>query len=102
MSRYAQVAYTDRVREVQREQGSARAAERQLAIGSDRDPLNVQEAAFITGRDGFYLASVSETGWPYVQFRGGPPGFLRLIDDKTLAFADLRGNRQYISLGNLA
>jgi hypothetical protein len=59
------------------------------------------EVAFIAARDSFYMASVSETGWPYVQHRGGPMGFLRVIDDKTLAFADFRGNRQYISLGNV-
>jgi predicted pyridoxine 5'-phosphate oxidase superfamily flavin-nucleotide-binding protein len=59
------------------------------------------ETEFIAARDSFYMASVSETGWPYMQHRGGPPGFLRVIDDKTLAFADFRGNRQYISLGNV-
>ena len=59
------------------------------------------EAAFIAERDNFYMATVSENGWPYIQHRGGPAGFLRLIDDKTLAFADFRGNRQYISVGNL-
>jgi predicted pyridoxine 5'-phosphate oxidase superfamily flavin-nucleotide-binding protein len=60
------------------------------------------EAGFIAASDSFYMASVSETGWPYVQHRGGPPGFLRMVDEQTLAFADLRGNRQYISLGNTA
>lgn len=60
------------------------------------------EAAFIAARDSFYMASVSENGWPYVQHRGGPPGFLKLIDDTTIAFPDFRGNRQYISLGNVA
>jgi predicted pyridoxine 5'-phosphate oxidase superfamily flavin-nucleotide-binding protein len=60
------------------------------------------EAAFIAERDSFYMATVSETGWPYVQHRGGPPGFLKLVDAQTLAFADYRGNRQYISTGNLA
>lgn len=64
--------------------------------------LTAAEAQFIAARDNFYLASVSETGWPYVQHRGGPPGFLRVIDDSTLAFADFRGNRQYISLGNVS
>ena len=59
------------------------------------------EAAFIAERDSFYMATVSETGWPYVQHRGGPPGFLK-VSTKTLAFADYRGNRQYISVGNLA
>jgi predicted pyridoxine 5'-phosphate oxidase superfamily flavin-nucleotide-binding protein len=58
------------------------------------------EAAFIAARDSFYIATVSETGWPYVQHRGGPTGFLRVLDDRTLAFADFRGNRQYITLGN--
>jgi len=60
------------------------------------------EAAFIAARDSFYMATVSETGWPYVQHRGGPAGFLKLVDAQTLAFADYRGNRQYISTGNLA
>jgi len=66
------------------------------------DRLGPAEAAYITERDSFYMASVSETGWPYVQHRGGPPGFLRVLDETTLAFADFRGNRQYISLGNIA
>lgn len=60
------------------------------------------EAAFIAERDSFYLASVSESGWPYVQHRGGPVGFLRVLDETSLGFADYRGNRQYISLGNVA
>jgi predicted pyridoxine 5'-phosphate oxidase superfamily flavin-nucleotide-binding protein len=58
--------------------------------------------AFIEERDSFYMATVSESGWPYVQHRGGPPGFVKVLDDKTLAFADFRGNLQYISLGNVA
>jgi predicted pyridoxine 5'-phosphate oxidase superfamily flavin-nucleotide-binding protein len=66
------------------------------------DRFSAAEAAFIEQRDSFYIATVSETGWPYVQHRGGPRGFLKLIDEKTLAFADYRGNRQYISTGNLA
>jgi uncharacterized protein len=60
------------------------------------------EARCIAERDSFYMATVSETGWPYVQHRGGPPGFLKVLDETRLAFADYRGNRQYISLGNLA
>jgi predicted pyridoxine 5'-phosphate oxidase superfamily flavin-nucleotide-binding protein len=59
------------------------------------------EAAFIAQRDSFYMATVAENGWPYVQHRGGPPGFLRVLDERTLAFADFRGNRQYISVGNI-
>ena len=66
------------------------------------DRFTENEAAFIADRDSFYMATVSETGWPYVQHRGGPRGFLKVVDEKTLAFADYRGNRQYISVGNLA
>ncbi len=68
---------------------------------TEHSRFTAAEAQFIAARDSFYLATVSETGWPYVQHRGGPPGFLRVIDDLTVAFADFRGNRQYISLGNL-
>ncbi len=89
---------------------SVRAA--QAAMGGDRvwrdfngdrrsDRFTHDEAVFIARRDSFYMATVSETGWPYVQHRGGPPGFLMVVDDKTLAFADYRGNRQYISVGNI-
>jgi predicted pyridoxine 5'-phosphate oxidase superfamily flavin-nucleotide-binding protein len=66
------------------------------------DRFTDNEAAFIGARDNFYIATVSETGWPYVQHRGGPPGFLKVLDRTTLGFADFRGNRQYISLGNIA
>jgi uncharacterized protein len=66
------------------------------------DRFTEAEAQFVAARDSFYMATVSESGWPYVQHRGGPPGFLRVLDDTTLAFADFRGNRQYISLGNAA
>jgi uncharacterized protein len=65
------------------------------------DCFTENEAVFIADRDSFYRATVSETGWPYVEHRGGPRGFLKLVDDRTLAFADYRGNRQYISTGNL-
>ncbi|MCW8103375.1 pyridoxamine 5'-phosphate oxidase family protein [Streptomyces tauricus] len=72
--------------------------------GLDRikDPLSDAERDFIAGRDGFYLATVAAGGWPYVQFRGGPPGFVTAPDEHTLAWADFRGNRQYISTGNVA
>jgi predicted pyridoxine 5'-phosphate oxidase superfamily flavin-nucleotide-binding protein len=66
------------------------------------DRFTENEVAFIEERDSFYMASVSESGWPYVQHRGGPPGFLKVLDDKTLAFPDFRGNLQYISVGNVA
>jgi predicted pyridoxine 5'-phosphate oxidase superfamily flavin-nucleotide-binding protein len=100
---FAEIAFTQAVRAKQAQQGSAAAYDRMLTPEADRaDRLGPEEAAFIQARDGFYQATVSETGWPYVQFRGGPPGFLKVIDDRTLAYADFRGNRQYVSAGNLA
>lgn len=66
------------------------------------DRFTQAEAAFIAERDSFYMATVSESGWPYVQHRGGPPGFIRMLDATTLAIPDFRGNRQYISAGNLS
>ncbi|MFD7061711.1 pyridoxamine 5'-phosphate oxidase family protein [Streptomyces sp. NPDC059906] len=102
MSRYAHLAYTPTVRAVQAERGSALAAGRRLRAPADRrDPLGPAEAAFLAGLDGFLLGSVGETGWPYIQFRGGPPGFLHVLDERTVAFADVGGNRQYITTGNL-
>jgi len=67
----------------------------------ERDPLTEEEQDFIAARDSFYLATVTETGWPYVQHRGGKPGFLRVINPTALAFADYKGNRQMVSTGNL-
>ena len=74
------------------------------SVGGDHASgrFTAREAAFIAARDSFYLASVSQTGWPYIQHRGGRPGFLRMLDDTTLGFADYRGNRQYLSLGAIA
>ena len=66
------------------------------------DRFTQSEAEFIGQRDSFYLASVSQSGWPYIQHRGGPAGFLKVLDEHTLGFADFRGNRQYITLGNIA
>jgi uncharacterized protein len=66
------------------------------------DRFTGQEAQFIHSRDSFYIASVSENGWPYIQHRGGPSGFLRVLDEKTLGFLDFRGNKQYLTLGNTA
>jgi len=99
---FAEIAFTPAVRAVQARQGSAAAYDRHLAPETDpADRIGPDEAAFIAARDGFYQATVSETGWPYVQFRGGPPGFLRVLDERTLGYADFRGNRQYVSAGNL-
>src|SRR4051812_27635503 len=71
-------------------------------LAPERDPLTDDERAFIAARDSFYLATISESGWPYVQHRGGPKGFLHSLDAQTLAFADFGGNRQLLSTGNLA
>jgi uncharacterized protein len=68
----------------------------------ERDPLGEDERQFISARDSFYMATVSETGWPYVQHRGGQPGFLRVLGPNSLGFADYKGNRQMISTGNAA
>ncbi|MEU2223397.1 pyridoxamine 5'-phosphate oxidase family protein [Streptomyces sp. NPDC018347] len=102
MSRYAQVAFTRNVRSVQEERGSASAMERMLPGETVRaDRMGPVEAEFIGDRDDFHLATVGETEWPYIQFRGGPPGFVHVLDDATLAFLDVRGNRQYITAGDL-
>ena len=73
-----------------------------LPGGARRDPLTEDEIQFIQARDSFYLATVSESGWPYLQHRGGPTGFLHVVNPTTLAFADYKGNRQMLSTGNLA
>ena len=97
---YAKIAFTESVRQVQKEQGS-RAGYAGMDTGEDYNFLMSQgEKSFIENRDSFYMASVSETDWPYVQHRGGPKGFLKVIDEKTLGFADYKGNRQYVSTGN--
>lgn len=102
MSRaYTDIAFTPAIRDMQTRMGS-RANYEPLDYTEDRrDVLTEREAEFIEARDGFYQATVSETGWPYVQFRGGPAGFLKVLDAKTIGFADFRGNVQYISVGNL-
>ncbi len=98
---FMEVATTPAVREAQRHYYGR---EQSFAPGpaGERTPFGADEAVFIAQRDSFYLATVSETGWPYLQHRGGPPGFLRVLDVHTLAFADLKGNRQLLSTGNLA
>ncbi|MGA8162223.1 MAG: pyridoxamine 5'-phosphate oxidase family protein, partial [Acidobacteriaceae bacterium] len=99
--RFAELAFTPAVKNQQTLHGSRGSYHRVETEGIPGAELGPDEQAFIRARDGFYIASVSETGWPYIQFRGGPQGFLHIIDEHTLAFADLRGNMQYISTGNL-
>jgi len=99
--KFAEIAFTESVREVQQQLGS-RGGYAPLDGGEDFNHLlSEREAGFINARDSFYMASVSETGWPYVQHRGGPQGFIRVIDAQTIGFADFSGNRQYVSVGNL-
>lgn len=100
--RYAELAYTPAVKAAQEHYGTRSENERRTHDAGPNDALDSREIAFIERRDSFYLASVSETGWPYVQHRGGPMGFLKVLDPTHLAFADFRGNKQYISLGNIA
>lgn len=103
MSRgFAQIAFTPTVQKVQEQQGS-RTAYARMEAGADHTNhrLSTAEAAFIAARDSFYMGSVGETGWPYIQHRGGPAGFVRVLDDATIGFADFRGNRQYVTVGNL-
>ena len=99
--RYKQITYTDSVKAAQSRNGTRDMAQRMLLADSGEDRLSGREIDFITQRDGFYLATVSEDGWPYVQYRGGPTGFLKVIDDTTLAYADFRGNMQLLSAGNI-
>ncbi|PKM03505.1 MAG: pyridoxamine 5'-phosphate oxidase [Gammaproteobacteria bacterium HGW-Gammaproteobacteria-6] len=98
---FANISFTPDVQAVQTEMGS-RAAYRSAELGETEEAaLGATEQAFIAERDSFYQATVSQTGWPYVQHRGGPAGFLKVLDDRTIGYADFSGNRQYISVGNL-
>ena len=103
MSRaYSDLAFTPAVRAMQTRMGSRSSYARLDQAEDRRDAWTAHEAEFIHQRDGFYQATVGETAWPYVQFRGGPAGFLKVLDAQTIGYADFRGNRQYISVGNLA
>jgi hypothetical protein len=97
--KYLDLAVTESVRRAQKHYYGR-------AVGStdapNRDPLGEAEAAFIAARDSFYIGTISEAGWPYVQHRGGPPGFLRVLNPTSLAFADFQGNRQLLTTGNVA
>lgn len=100
--RFADIAFTDHVKAMQEEHGSRTAYSRIEGGEVHHDHLGPGEAAFLASRDSFYMATVSETGWPYVQHRGGPPGFLKVVDERTIGFADFRGNQQFVTVGNLA
>ena len=101
---YDEIAFTGPVRTVQQRYGSrafyARRSARGHAARPDRLTDDVRQ--FLSGLDGFFLATVGDSGWPYVQFRGGPPGFVKVLDGQRLGWADFRGNLQYISVGNIS
>lgn len=99
---YGQVMFGAAAKKLQEQHGSRAAYERLAALGENYEKLRVSEKVFVEDRDSFYIASVTADGWPYVQHRGGPAGFLKVIDDKTLAFADFAGNKQYVTTGNFA
>lgn len=97
---FAEIAFTEGVKAQQEKYGSRKSYARMETMARGTE-LSFSEADFIAERDSFYLSTVGENGYPYVQFRGGPRGFLKVLDAQTLAYADFRGNMQYISVGNL-
>jgi len=97
---FTQFAFTDTTRALQERYGSRKNYARTEGSG-DRYILTSKEVDFIQSRDSFYQSTVGENGWPYVQFRGGPPGFLKVLDEQTIGYADFRGNKQYISTANM-
>lgn len=100
--KFAEIAFTPVVRAIQVKEGS-RAGYARMDEGDDYNyQLSGREAMFIAARDSFYMSSVGETGWPYVQHRGGPAGFMKVLDERTIGFADYSGNRQYVSTGNFS
>lgn len=100
--RFAETVFTESVKAQQKVYGSLEHNQNLQASFGPNDELRPREAEFIARRDSFYLATVSETDWPYVQHRGGPPGFLKVLGPKLLAYADFRGNTQLVSAGNLS
>ena len=100
MSRFAEIAFTPAVRRLQEHYGSRAQYAHLETHGPRNEELGTREAEFLAGADSFYIATVTETGWPYVQHRGGPRGFLKVLSAKELGFADFRGNVQYVTTGN--
>lgn len=98
---FATIAFTDPVKALQEKNGS-RASYARMEQKTWVDGLTENEMAFISQRDSFYLASTGENGYPYIQHRGGPPGFVKVLDAKRIGFIDFRGNMQYISVGNIS
>jgi len=100
-NKYLEIAVTDGVKRLQERLGSRAAYARREGGPTIHQKLGPEEISFIEARDTFFLASVSETGWPYVQHRGGPKGFLKVLDQSTIGFPEFSGNRQYLSFGNI-
>lgn len=98
---YHELAFSDASKRFQERYGS-RASYARMETYKNTDGLTDDEIRFISHQDNFYMATVGQNGFPYIQFRGGPKGFLKVIDNHTLAFIDFGGNKQYISIGNLA
>ncbi len=98
---FAEIAFSDAVKELQEQHGSRKGYERMEKFNVV-DGLSQNEKGFIEGRDSFYLASIGEKNFPYIQHRGGPKGFVKVIDKDTIGFIDFSGNKQYISVGNFA
>ena len=99
---FGNLVFTPVVKALQEKQGSRRQYARMEAAGASEDRLGPTEIAFLAERDSFYMASTGSTGWPYVQHRGGPQGFLKVVDAATLAFGDYGGNKQFVTAGNVA
>ena len=99
---FAEIMFTSEVKAAQEQYGSRARLERFTSVAGPNDELTDREADYIAERDSFYLATVNADGWPYVQHRGGPPGFLRVLGPTQLAYADFRGNTQLVSVGNVA
>jgi uncharacterized protein len=101
-SKFGEIAFTPEVKAAQEQRGSRQTYEKYIANGPTNDVITPKIEAFIAQLDGFYLGTVSSNGYPYIQFRGGHSGFLKVLDEKTLGFADFSGNVQYITVGNLS
>jgi uncharacterized protein len=99
--KFTEIAFTSGVKAAQTKYGTREIYENFVQQGISEDLLTAKEIEFIQARDSFYLGTVGSNGYPYIQFRGGATGFLRILDEKTLGFADFKGNLQYISVGNL-
>lgn len=100
-TRYRNLLFSPAVQAAQTANGSRKLFETDLPAPEAPDRLGPNEAAFIADRDSCYVSTVGADGWPYIQHRGGPRGFVRVLDDRRIGFADFRGNRQYITLGNV-